>query len=78
MPAVTAPAKVLVTGANGFIAAATVKTLIERGFSVIGTVRTAAKGEYMKNQFGSKFEYTVVPDLEKVRIYKTYIYTSCH
>lgn len=45
MPAVAAPSTVLVTGANGFIAVATVKTLIERGFKVIGTVRTAAKGE---------------------------------
>lgn len=44
MPAVSAPSTILVTGANGFIAVATVKTLIERGFKVIGTVRTASKG----------------------------------
>jgi nucleoside-diphosphate-sugar epimerase len=44
MPAVQRGAKVLVTGANGFIAAATVKTLVERGFNVIGVVRSAPKG----------------------------------
>lgn len=45
MPAVSAPSTVLVTGANGFIAVATVKTLVERGFKVIGAVRTREKGE---------------------------------
>ena len=47
MPAVQKGAKVLVTGANGFIAAATVKILVDRGFNVIGAVRTASKGACM-------------------------------
>jgi len=47
MPVVQKGAKVLVTGANGFIAAATVKILVERGFNVIGAVRTASKGACM-------------------------------
>lgn len=69
MPAVTAPAKVLVTGANGFVAAATVKTFIERGFSVIGAVRTASKGQWLRDTFGDKFQFVVVPDIEKVCLY---------
>ena len=44
MPAVQKGAKILVTGANGFIAAATVKILVERGYNVIGVVRTSSKG----------------------------------
>ena len=35
MPVVQKGAKVLVTGANGFIGAATIKILVERGFNVI-------------------------------------------
>jgi len=44
MPVVQKGAKVLVTGANGFMGAATIKILVERGFNVIGVVRKASKG----------------------------------
>lgn len=37
MPAVAAPAKVLVTGASGFLATHVVKTLLDEGYSVVGT-----------------------------------------
>lgn len=37
MPVVPPPAKVLVTGANGFIASNICKTLLEKGYSVLGT-----------------------------------------
>ena len=67
---VKAPAKVLVTGASGFIAAHVVKTLLEEGYDVVGTVRSAAKGDYLKtlfDNFGDKFSYIIVEDIEKVR-----------
>lgn len=47
MPALPKGSKVLVTGANGFIAAATCKVLVEHGFQVVGIVRTAPKGPLM-------------------------------
>lgn len=37
MPIVATPAKVLVTGAAGFIASWIVKALLEHGYMVIGT-----------------------------------------
>lgn len=66
MPAVSAPATVLVTGASGFIAAHVVKVHIDRGFIVRGTVRKASRGEYLKQLFGDKFEYAIVEDMSLV------------
>ncbi|KAL1741963.1 hypothetical protein HDZ31DRAFT_66409 [Schizophyllum fasciatum] len=68
MPAVSAPAKVLVSGANGYIAMWVVRTLLEAGYSVRGTVRSAAKGAYLSNYFrahGDKFELAIVDDITK-------------
>ncbi|KAI6110832.1 D-lactaldehyde dehydrogenase [Pisolithus croceorrhizus] len=68
MPAIQPPTKVLVTGANGFIAAWVVRDLLEHGYSVRGTVRSVEKGEYLKNYFAnyaSKFEVIVVEDITK-------------
>lgn len=64
MPAVSAPAKVLVTGASGFLAIHVVKVLIEKGFFVRGTVRSPAKGEYLKKLFGDKLELVVIEDMQ--------------
>ena len=63
--------KVLVSGANGYIAMWIVCTLLERGFTVRGTVRTEEKGKYMIEYFkslgyGDKFEVVVVDDIVKV------------
>ena len=69
MPAVPPGSKVLVTGANGFLAIWTVRKLLESGFAVRGTVRTAARGEYIMSMFksyGDKLEIVVVPDIEVV------------
>ncbi|TFK81176.1 NAD(P)-binding protein [Polyporus arcularius HHB13444] len=58
--------KVLVTGANGFIGAWTCKTLLERGFSVRGTVRNESKATHLRKtfaSFGDKFEIAVVEDM---------------
>lgn len=58
---------VLITGASGFIAQHIVKLLINNGYSVVGTVRLAAKGEKLKANCNlisdGKFQYTIVPDI---------------
>ena len=69
MPVVPAPATVLVTGASGFIASWVSRTLLQSGYSVRGTVRSAEKGNYLKSifaEFGEKFEYIIVSDVTKV------------
>ncbi|CUA76880.1 NADPH-dependent aldehyde reductase ARI1 [Saccharomyces cerevisiae S288c] [Rhizoctonia solani] len=68
MTAIKAPATVLVTGASGFIAVWVVKTFLEAGYSVRGTVRSASKGDYLVNLFkshGDKFQYVIVEDIAK-------------
>jgi nucleoside-diphosphate-sugar epimerase len=66
MPAITA-GKVLVSGANGFVAVVSVfvhlgrigfhfaqwvvRSLLENGFSVRGAVRSAEKGAHLRQQF---------------------------
>ncbi|PFH46894.1 hypothetical protein AMATHDRAFT_153481 [Amanita thiersii Skay4041] len=60
--------KVLVTGANGFVAIWLVRTLLEQGYCVRGTVRSAEKGEHLTEMFKSyrdKFELVVVKDFTK-------------
>lgn len=64
MPAVNAPARVLVTGASGFLGIHVVKSLIDRGYHVRGTVRNQKKGDYIKKLFGERFEPAIVPDME--------------
>ncbi|THH04102.1 hypothetical protein EW145_g5769 [Phellinidium pouzarii] len=68
MPAISAPAKVLVSGANGFIAVWVVKDLLDQGYAVRGTVRVASKGTHLLNLFKKEeengmFELVVVPDI---------------
>ena len=61
--------RVLLTGGSGFIAAHILESLLQRGHSVVTTVRSADKGdkilgshsEYAKD----KLNYTVVPDIAK-------------
>jgi len=67
MAPITSPSKVLVSGANGYIAAWVIKSILDRGHRVIGTVRSPSKGEYLLKQFGEKFSYIVVEDIAKVR-----------
>ncbi|KAJ7137439.1 D-lactaldehyde dehydrogenase [Mycena crocata] len=65
MPAIQS-GKVLVSGANGFIAAWVVRALLEEGFSVRGAVRSEAKCAHLRETFasyGDKFELVVVPDI---------------
>jgi nucleoside-diphosphate-sugar epimerase len=69
MPSVTPPAKVLVSGASGFLAMWVVRTLLGQGYAVRGTVRSHEKGEHLKKAFksyGDKFELAIVPDIGEV------------
>ncbi|EJU00054.1 D-lactaldehyde dehydrogenase [Dacryopinax primogenitus] len=66
MTVVSAPAKVLLTGVNGFIAVWILQDLLEQGYSVRGTVRSAPKGEFLKHKYakyGDKLEIVVVDDI---------------
>ncbi|KZO94397.1 D-lactaldehyde dehydrogenase [Calocera viscosa TUFC12733] len=68
MPSAQPPAKVLVTGANGFLALHIVKQLLEQNYIVRGTVRSAAKGEWIRSkfsEFGASFDFVVVQDITK-------------
>ena len=71
--------KVLVSGANGFIAVWVVKKLLEAGYSVRGTVRSESKGMHLKEifkEYGDKFEVVVVEDITKVRLTLQYTWTQ--
>ncbi|KAM9925489.1 hypothetical protein OXX59_003833 [Metschnikowia pulcherrima] len=68
------PEKVLVTGASGFIAQHIVKLLISQNHDVVGTVRSAAKGEKIqKNVSGGQasFTYVIVPDIAAKKAFST-------
>ncbi len=78
MPAVTS-GKVLVTGANGYVAVWVVKSYLEKGFAVRGTVRSESKGKYLRQLFqsyGDKFELVVVDDITRVRL-RSCILAAC-
>ncbi|RPD63136.1 NAD(P)-binding protein [Lentinus tigrinus ALCF2SS1-7] len=67
MPAVM-PGKVLVTGANGYVAIWVVKAFLEKGFAVRGTVRSQSKAKHLRQLFqshGDKFEVVIVDDITK-------------
>ena len=71
MPTTSSNDKVLVTGANGYIAVWLVQQLLDQGYSVRGTARSESKGKHLKETFskyGDKFEFVVVDDITKVRI----------
>ncbi|KAF8314102.1 D-lactaldehyde dehydrogenase [Clavulina sp. PMI_390] len=68
MSFVEAPAKILVTGASGFLGSHCAAQLIADGYQVVGTVRSQAKGKYLENifqRYGGKFSFSIVPDIEK-------------
>jgi uncharacterized protein YbjT (DUF2867 family) len=69
MPVIAAGANVLVSGANGYIATWLVRTLLEHGYAVRGTVRAEAKGAFLVDMFKSyadKLKLVVVEDIAKV------------
>ena len=59
-------ATAFVSGATGFIAQHIVKQLLEKGYNVVGSVRSESKGEKLKKNFGANFSYEIVEDLETV------------
>ncbi|KXN91575.1 hypothetical protein AN958_00368 [Leucoagaricus sp. SymC.cos] len=69
MPFVPPPAKVLVTGANGYIGAWITRLLLEQGYSVQGVVRTQKKGNFLLDYFdrrgfgADKFGIVIVEDI---------------
>ncbi|EIN05349.1 NAD(P)-binding protein [Punctularia strigosozonata HHB-11173 SS5] len=69
MPAVNPGSKVLVTGANGYVAVWIVQNLLDHGYSVRGTVRSEAKAAHLKalfaDKYGGKVEFVVVEDITK-------------
>ncbi|KAF8601889.1 D-lactaldehyde dehydrogenase [Ceratobasidium sp. AG-I] len=68
MPFINSPAKILFTGANGYFATYAVKDLLERGYTVVGSVRSEKKGEELvkiHSQYGERFSYAVVPNIVK-------------
>jgi len=70
MPTIAPGDKILVTGANGFLAVHVVDILLEKGYVVRGVVRSLNKGEHLKKLFakhGDKLELAVVEDITAVR-----------
>ncbi|KAK2464725.1 hypothetical protein APHAL10511_003301 [Amanita phalloides] len=68
MPNVASGSKILVTGANGFIATYAIRDLLEQGYTVRGTVRSEARGAFVRNEFrsyGDRFELAIVEDVIK-------------
>ena len=56
---------VFVTGASGFIAQHIIVKLIEKGYNVVGTVRSTEKGELLRSQLNTpKFSYELVHDIQ--------------
>ncbi|KAK2467480.1 hypothetical protein APHAL10511_000335 [Amanita phalloides] len=68
MPAVPPGSKILVTGANGYVAIWVIRTLLEQGYVVRGTVRSEAKADFLRDEFqsyGDRFELAIVGDFLK-------------
>ncbi|PPQ88275.1 hypothetical protein CVT25_005438 [Psilocybe cyanescens] len=70
MPTITKGDKILVTGANGYIAMWATRLFLERGYSVRGTVRSEDKAKDVKDYFnsiglGDKLETFIVDDIVK-------------
>jgi nucleoside-diphosphate-sugar epimerase len=68
MPSVSAPAKVLVTGASGFVAAWVIKDLLDQGYAVRGTFRSIDKAKHFNDIFKAEvekgqLEFVEVPDM---------------
>ena len=66
MPAVKAGDLVLLSGASGFLAIYVAQAALRHGLKVRGTVRSQAKGEYVKKVLNSKdFDFVIVEDVEQ-------------
>ncbi|KAI0820851.1 NAD-P-binding protein [Trametes gibbosa] len=70
MPALAPPAKILITGANGFVGCWLTRALLEKGYHVRGVVRTEEKAHVLTQLIGkkhpsviSKFDCVVIPNI---------------
>ncbi|KAF2973232.1 hypothetical protein GQX73_g389 [Xylaria multiplex] len=67
--------RVLLTGGSGFIAAHVLETLLQRGHSVVTTVRTPQKGQHIldahPNLSKATLDYTVVADIARSNAFDT-------
>ena len=75
MPAVVPLGTVLVTSANGFIADWIVKHLLEHGFSVRGTVRSAEKADNIRSAITvgeDRLGFVIVGDVAVVCVIPLY------
>ena len=63
MPPVPAGGLILVTGASGYIAGVLIQVLLDQGYSVRGTVRSATRHQWMLKHYGPKFTLVEVPDM---------------
>lgn len=68
MAGISKSSRILVTGANGYIAIWVVYTLLEQGYTVRGTVRTEEKRKSLLSLFKDsvsegRFEVFLVPDM---------------
>jgi nucleoside-diphosphate-sugar epimerase len=73
MGIITAPSKILVTGANGYVAMWIIDLLLNAGYSVRGTVRKLEKSKDLASRFSSfvetgKLEFAIVEDITIVSI----------
>lgn len=70
MPAVSEPAKVLISGVNGYLGMWITRRFLEAGYTVRGTVRNVEKaGPHIKKTFASfidKLELVEVKDITVV------------
>ena len=67
-PLISKASKILVTGANSFIASHIADRLLIDGFNVRGSVRSKGKGEALQEHFdesygSGRFKYVVVEDI---------------
>lgn len=70
MPSIST-GKILVSGANGYVALWVVDSLLKRGFSIRATVRSIKKSQHLLDLFKSyedQLEFVIVEDITKVSI----------
>jgi nucleoside-diphosphate-sugar epimerase len=80
--------RILVTGANGYLASHIIQLLLEMGYHVRGTIRSSKPwlNRYFEEKFGKgRFETIVIPDMKKegafeiaVRNCAGVIHSVCH
>lgn len=66
--------KALVTGASGFLATQIILILLEKGYHVVGAVRSSAKAEawqqlHPRVSQGGRLSFVIVPDMQQPGVY---------